>query len=85
MVVDVVPRSLGSDHDHVAAVDLAELGEPSDPVTGGEVVHEEPVVLRHRLGRVTTRPAEVERVEGRGRDPAVPVGEGQLDGAVAES
>ena len=36
-------------------------------------------------GLVTTGPAEVQRLEGRTTDPAVPVGEGQLDGAVGQS
>ena len=83
--VHSVAGTLRTDRHDLAAVHLFELGQPLDAVTWGEVIHEEPVVLGHRRGVVTPGPAQVERVEGRATDPVVPVGEGQLDGAVGKT
>src|SRR4029079_14402281 len=62
-----------------------ELRQPCHPVVRGEVVHQEAVVLGHGLRVVASGPPEVERVVRRATDPAVPVGEGQLDGAMGRT
>ena len=49
--------------------------------TRGEVGEHEALVLRDRPGVVVTGERQVEAVEGRSTDPAVPVREGQVDGA----
>ena len=76
------PGLVGSGRHDVVAVDLAEVG---DGAAGGEVVEQErEVALGHRpLAGLEER--QVERVERRAADPAVPVGEGQLDGAEARA
>ena len=81
----MIRTATAADHDRivdryrdVAAVHLAQVG---DRAPGGEVVeHELEVALRDGALAVLEE-REVERVVGRTTDPAVPVGEGQLDGA----
>ena len=50
---------------------------------GAKSAEQAAVVLGQGVG-VVARPGEVERVEGRATDPAVPVREGQRDGAVGQ-
>jgi hypothetical protein len=51
-------------------------------VAGCEVVEDRPKVLGDHVRVVLPLQRQVERVEGRGTGPAVPVGEGQVGGAV---
>ncbi len=63
-------------------VHLTQVGQAN---TGGEVVEQQLQVARAGVPRVlcraVTSEGEIEGVERRSTDPAVPVGEGQLDGA----
>ena len=73
----VVRRAVREDGD-VGAVHLVHADQVG---AGGEVREHETLVLRDRLRLVVTDERQVEAVEGRSTDPAVPVREGQVDGA----
>jgi hypothetical protein len=62
-------------------VHLAEVGEPLGAAPGREVVEDELEVAGGRSALAVLVEGEVEGVERDAADPAVPVGEGQLDGA----
>ena len=61
------------------AVDLVQVGQL---VAGSEVVEDGPEVPGDVLRVVLPLERQVQRVEGHGTCPAVPVGEGQVGGAV---
>ena len=63
-------------------MDLVHVDEPR---VGGEVREHAAYVLGDRFRVVVADEGKVELVEGNGTDPAVPVREGQVDGAVREA